>query len=353
VRFHWSLASAGACALLGLAHCSLVGPLDGLAGGGTDTDAGDDAADALSSDTTGDTTPATGDGAHVDAPADAPTSTDGVGATGDGPAAHDAPADAAADAADAAADTAPDTAPTSDGPSPSDAAPDAIDAGPTVLFHDDFEGAAALPRAWDTMTTDGGALALSHAVSVSPTTSLSAKSFALDAAAPGNSVAVALRKAFSVPPSGRTIAYDFQVLPQQVDPAGFDAVVGALQLGDAAGDLYELQLDVHQASPGLTVTFAEYTGLADGGSSYIGHPVPTTSQLTTGVWTDVRIELTFSQPPIARVYFAGAPTPVLETTVAFGVVPSKVQLSLGLSYVRPGSATWSVFYDDVYYELSP
>jgi hypothetical protein len=352
------LASAGACALLGLAHCSLVGPLDGLAGAGNG--AGDDAGDA----TSGDAAPATDDASQVDAPADTATHPDGLVATNDGPGQPDASADAPADApvapADAAAEAAdapPDVATPTDGPSPTDAPTDAptdvTDAGPTVLFHDDFEGPTALPRAWDSMTTDGGALTLSHAVSVSPTTSLSAKSFALDAAAPGNTVADALRKAFPVPASGRTVAYDFQVLPQQVDPAGFDAVVAALQLGDAAGDLYELQLDLHLASPGITVTFAEYTGLADGGSSYIGHPVPTASQLTVGVWTEVRVELTFSQPPIARVYFAGKPTPVLETTVAFGVVPSKVQLSLGLSYVRPGSAAWSVFYDDAYYEQSP
>jgi hypothetical protein len=99
----------------------------------------------------------------------------------------------------------------------------------------------------------------------------------------------------------------------------------------------------------MVVTFAEYTGFADGGSSYVGHP--TSGALNPAAWNDVRVELTFSQPPLAQVYLNGALA--VETTLGLTITGSATQISLGLSYVRPGSAGWTVYYDDASYAVAP
>jgi hypothetical protein len=304
----------------GLASCLLIEPLGDLTGRAGDSE------EASTDDvqTVGATPEATTD---VGAALDAGLTTD----------AHD-PADATAE---------PYPGPTDTG-APTDAAshPDAVVPGP--LFSDNFEGSQALPRGWPTMDVVGGALILDHSLYISPSTSLASSSEAIDAAAPGDAVDVTLRKHFPLPAAGLTAIYDFHAYPRAFDTGGADAVIGALQIGNAAGDLYELQIDTQYAGSAMSVTFAEYGGFADGGSSYVGHPVSAT--LPVEAWTDIRVELTFSQPPIARVSLGG--TLVVETSVNVDVAGTFIQICLGLSYVRPGSASWLINYDDITYTVS-
>ncbi len=313
--------------LVALARCSLVTSLDGLTGGG---DAGSEAVTASSPDGQApaqggsDAQTPTSDAQPLDATSTTAADGDAGGAAGrDG---GDAATHADAAAKDAAGE----------------------DAGAPV-FADDFEGAQPLPRQWDVMATSDGTLALDTSLFVSPATSLRASAFPLDAGAPGNAANVTLRKLLPMPATGTTVAYDFHAIVKQYD-AVVDAVIGALQISDGAGDLYELQLDVRQnGSGGLGVIFAEYTGIADGGSTYVGHPV--VAPLPVEAWTHLRVELDVAAPPVARVYFDG--TLALETEVTIAVQGTAIQLSLGLSYVASPSAAWVVNYDDAALWLLP
>ena len=198
--------------------------------------------------------------------------------------------------------------PTDASPSPSP-----MDSGsnPALLFSDDFEGSQALPRAWDTILQDDGTLALDTSTSVSASTSLRATALSLPSGAPGNAANITLRKRFAMPAAGETLDYSFQTFLSQSDQNGANAVIGAFQIADAAGDLYEIQLDVRLAGAGVyVVILAEYTGLTDGGSAYIPHPV--SASLPGGAWVPVDIQFTASQPPVARLYFNQALA--LETT---------------------------------------
>jgi hypothetical protein len=153
------------------------------------------------------------------------------------------------------------------------------------------------------MATADGTLAIDTTNCVSAPASLRATAYPLDAGAPGNAANVTLRKHFPMPAAHPTVAYNFSAFVSQYDQTySANSVIGALQIGDRADDLYELQLDAQLASAGqLTVILAEYAGFSDGGSSYVGPPV--TTKFPVGTWTNVGIELTASQPPIASVYF--------------------------------------------------
>lgn len=155
-----------------------------------------------------------------------------------------------------------------------------------------------------------------------------------------------LRKLFPMPSAG-TVAYDFSVYPRQYDEAGANSVLGALQISDGAGDLYELQLDVRDSTGGMVVIFAEYAGFVDGGSSYVAHPV--TGLLAVEAWTQVSIELDIAQPAVARVYFDGVLQ--IETTVDIPIQGTAIQISCGLSYVSAPSDTWVANYDNVAFRL--
>jgi hypothetical protein len=306
----------GLLSLLSLARCSLTS-LDGLTGGDHD-------ASTLAISTGQDAGAPTSSGN----PSDASSAADVTMSPAPKP--------------DASASSPPDGGASS---IPSDAG---TDSG-VPLFHDDFEGSQPLPRAWDLMTTTGGALDLDPSLFVSPTTSLRATSIGLDAGAPGDAVNVTLRKLFTLPPAGTTMAYAFEAYPRQYD-ATANAVIGALQISDGAGDLYELQLDVQKNAAGaLSVIFAEYTGFADGGTAYVPHPIP--GSLAVGTWTSIRIELVLVQPPLARVFFDGSLQ--LETSVTPTIAGTAVQISLGLSYASAPTEAWVVNYDDATYSLAP
>jgi hypothetical protein len=150
-----------------------------------------------------------------------------------------------------------------------------------------------------------------------------------------------------MPAAQATVAYDFSALVSRYDTAnGANVVIGAFQVLDAAGDLYELQLDLGGANAGaFTVILAEFTGRTDGGSTYVAHPVSAT--FPAGAWTAVRFEVTASQPPIARLYFNQ--TLEIETSLAIPISGVQAQISLGLSYVSAPSQEWIVNYDDAVY----
>jgi hypothetical protein len=216
-----------------------------------------------------------------------------------------------------------------------------------VLFADDFDTSQALPRNWDFETTSDGTPALDSSNSFSPPTSLRASAGALPAGAPGNAADVTLRKQVQMPGPGQTVEYDFEAFVSQVDQSnGANAVIGALQIGDPAGDLYEMQIDATPTTSGaLSIIFAEYTGFADAASSYTAHPVATTFPI--GEWTAVRVEFTQSSPPSASLYFGGKL--VLQTTVNVPIQGNFMQLCAGLSYVSAPSDAWTVNYDNAEY----
>jgi hypothetical protein len=316
---------AGSLSLLFLARCSLTS-LDGLTGGegadaaGSGLSTSDDAA-APARDANVATSPSVDASVPPDAvsPVVSPPDAGGVVDTG-------AVSSGDATSSDASAD----------------------DAG-TVLFADDFEGAQALPRQWDLMTNADGTLTLDPSLFVSPPTSLGVTAQPLATGAPGNAANVTLRKLFTMPSAGTSVAYDFDAFAKQCDPTA-NAVIGALQISNGAGDLYELQLDVQRNAAGaLGVIFAEYSGFADGGSLYVGHPVG--GAIAIGVWTHVRIGLDLTQSPVARIYFNGALQ--LETPIDITFQGTAIQLSLGISYLSAPSTSWIVNYDDAVYRLLP
>jgi hypothetical protein len=332
-----------------LTGCSVVTSLDGLTGGAGEIDPTSDgasppAADADPTDPASDaTTVAPGtDATAVDPGTDATTSADG-GVT---PYPPDAEADAKADAgiADAHPDSAirDSSAPLDSSRAVDSSAPDTGN-GETLLFSDDFDTSGALPRGWDTIATDDGTLTLDTSVSVSAPKSLRAAIVGLAAGAAGNAANVTLRKRFTMPAAGETVAYDFDAIVSTYDEANSaNVVLGALQIADAWNDLYELQIDVVLDGGAFKVVFAEFTGFGDGGSSYVAHPVSATFPIDT--WTGVEIELTNSQPPLAQLYFGS--TLVLETTIAVPITGNAIQTCIGLSYSSAPSNAWVINYDN-------
>lgn len=214
-----------------------------------------------------------------------------------------------------------------------------------LVFSDNFEGAQRLPRAWDEQQKLNGSVALDQALSLSPTTSLEATSLSLTSGL----VQALLHKRFPLPASGLTAAYELNAYIEKFDTRNnADAVIAALQIADPGGDLYEMQIDVRlSTSNTMSAIFAEYTGFTDGGSAYAAHP--TANDLKLGTWNKIRIELTRSAPPVARVFFDGVLQ--VQTVVNVTVPGPTMQLSLGLSFVRPPSDPWAVAYDDVRYEV--
>ena len=304
------VAAAGACGVFSLASCTLVDSLDGLTGN-------DGSADGAASD--------------VRTPVDASAET-GVDASLPSDGTTDSPALPVEGSAT------PDGGTSEDGPSP--------------LFSDDFEGPQALPRAWDGMFTVGGSLALDHTLYVSPDTSLEATSGAIDAGAPGNAVNVTLRKHFPMPEPGQTAVYDFRAYPQQYDILnGADAVIGALQIGDSAGDLYELQLDTHLDvdAGAMAVTFAEYTGLVDGAprTSAIPRRARWSRVAGTRPGSSSRSRSRRSRRSISMACWRWRRRSTSQSRAR------RSEISLGLSYVRPNSDPWNVYYDDVSYDVGP
>jgi hypothetical protein len=294
--------AAGACAGLTLAGCSIAYSLNGLTGGSESSDGASPTTDSSSPDV-----------AMVDAPA-----ADEGAAASEGSSTAEAGAEAAA-----------------------------------PLFSDNFEGTQALPRGWDNMYQMGGSVELEHTVSLSQdTTGFEATSLALPANAATDAVNLSLRKNVTLPTTGLTAVYDFYVYPEEYDTEKTDpanAVIGQMQLSDAAGDLFQLQVDGTYEDGALAVNLGEYTALASGSSPpYLGPTVSGVLQPST--WSEVRLELTFAQPPVARVYLNG--TLGLTTAVTMTFAATALQISLGLSYVRPNSGAWNIYYDDVYYEVS-
>ena len=43
----------------------------------------------------------------------------------------------------------------------------------------------------------------------------------------------------------------------------------------------------------------------------------------------------------------------VETTIDLTIQGATIEISLGLSYVRPNSDPWNVYYDDVSYDVGP
>lgn len=312
--------------LVTLPHCSLFTSTDGLANGG------DNEGDGGASTTSSSGTSGVEGGLGAPTPAkdgSAPPHDGGVGNSGIPDASGGAPG------SDSGGSSSPaDASPT---PSPIDASNH-----PTLLFSDDFEGSQALPRSWDQIIQADGTLALDTSNAAASATSLRATALPLAAGAPGNAANITLRKRFPMPSAGQTLSYQFQTYVSQSDPSGANAVLGAFQIADAANDLYELQLDARYSAGSFVIIFAEYAGLSDGGSAYVGHPVTATLQDRT--WVPVEIQFTASQPPVARLYFNG--TLELETSLSVPIAGNAVQLSLGLSYVSAPSSQWVVNYDD-------
>jgi hypothetical protein len=346
-----------------LTDCSIVTSLDGLTGGSGESETTGDGSSPTSATDAGLTDPASdattvtpgtdatmvdpGTDATTTAPgADATTSSDGAVIAYTPDAETDAKIDAKADAgiADAHTDSAirDSSAPLDSSRGVDSSAPDTGN-GETLLFSDDFDTSGALPRGWDTIATDDGTLTLDTSLSVSAPTSLRASIVGLAAGAAGNAANVTLRKRFTMPAAGETVAYDFDAIVSTYDQANSaNVVLGALQIADAWNDLYELQVDIVLDGGAFKVVFAEYTGFGDGGTSYLAHPVSATFPIDT--WTGVEIELTNSQPPLAQLYFGS--TLVLETTIDVPITGTAIQTCIGLSYSSAPSNAWVINYDN-------
>jgi len=214
-----------------------------------------------------------------------------------------------------------------------------------VVFADDFEGPALLPRGWDFGTHDNGSLSISADVFVSPSHGLVATSLPI---ASGGFAAVALRKRLALPPMGSTARYTLRALLLQPDlHNGADAVIAALQLVDDLNETYELQIDT-KLSAGAPVTIcAEYAGLADGGALFVPHTLA--GDLHLGAWNAIRIEVVRDSAYTVRVYFDDVL--VLQTPLSVPFAPTGAQISAGLSFVRAPSDAWTIAYDDVVYAV--
>jgi hypothetical protein len=218
-----------------------------------------------------------------------------------------------------------------------------------VFFCDDFDE-APLPGSWNTYHEMSGTLTDTDAASVSPPSSLEEQTASLPL---GQGIDVALRKQLTLPPIPSTSRFAFSLEPVTVDPAANATIVlVAIDFSDALPpapvNRYSVQLSLTIDGTGAaTMALGEQSGFTDGSAPYVNHPLPPTTTLAVGQFTDVAIEIQWSSATSVegRVFLGAAQ--VLDVPLTMTVTPIALQIGVGTSYVTEPSPGWTLRFDNV------
>ncbi len=297
-------------AALAVARCSLATSTDGLSGGAART------------------TRDGGDGSSLDASGGASAAVDSAGPRGGV-----------------------DGAPSTDAASASDGAPQASycsSLAPAPLFCDDFDQ-RDLAASWDSIFRSEASVTLAgDDVFSAPRAMKLATSTPSDLALAG--YAVKAFPAWTARPMTATLAFQMHV--QSAGSAnGVDVPMGAIQLLEASGKLYELELRVVANGSALRGTLSEHTldGNAETRADHgFSMPVP------FDAWTRIEIVLTYRplNPSSARLLIDGlkAIDLTVDTSVVVGGTP---RAALGITAVKGAIDPWIVRYDNAVFDATP
>jgi len=216
------------------------------------------------------------------------------------------------------------------------------DAG--IFFCDDFDE-RPLPGSWNEWREVGGSIDETDASWVSPPHAIDEVTQVLDA---GQPVDVSLRTPLGVPAVPATLRFGFEVEPVQTDPTANAAIVlGAVDFLDGAGNRYtvDLAIDVVSGFPALTLD--EQSGFADGGASYVRHPLPPTKPLPVNAWTDLVLEIDWTAPGTAEGLVMVDGAKEADVSLTMTVAPASLQIGVGTPYVSEPAPVWELRYDNV------
>ncbi|MGO8999437.1 MAG: hypothetical protein ACLQVI_39430 [Polyangiaceae bacterium] len=274
---------------------------------------------------------------------DAPSSNDSGGIVTPGEDAGDSGEDAALEAA--SNDSGPLDA-TPDGP------PSAYCASfsPQSLFCDDFDedtqDAAALAAPWDQVTGVGGTVTRSGGIFTSPTLAM-----LVTTKAGAASIDLCGYKSFTaVPKVGEELSLAFDLYVVQADTTtSSDAVLAAIELIDALGDRWALQLELTYDGIALDVNFSENDSVVgDASTTYTSHPVAT--RFPIGAWTRVTMEVTVGPPFTATLSF-GSTAVAKQVPVTPHTISGHPEILVGGTYAQQSTEGWIVRYDDVTFDV--
>jgi hypothetical protein len=217
-----------------------------------------------------------------------------------------------------------------------------------IFFCDDFDESPH-PSGWNSIHATSGSLAETDAASVSPPNSLDEVIPALTA---GQALDVALRKVPLMPTLPSTLTFAFSVEPVNVDQSSGAAIVlGAIDFLDGAGGRYSVELAIQGVQSGYAaMALGEQSGFADGGASYVNHPLPldVSSTLSVGSFTNLVITIDWTSPTGAEAKVEVNGTQKLDVpSLTMTVQPVSLQIGIGTSYVSEPSPGWELRYDNV------
>jgi hypothetical protein len=354
------------------AACSLVTTFDGFSGGGGGADAGP-TDDALVPDVSSDggidspEPPAIDAGSQTDSPGDDTSTTDSGtvdspvsdSSATDSPASDSGASDSGASDSGAsdsgnpdsrasdsgAADVAPDVSELDAGDASSDANQPwcATQPGP-FLFCDDFDE-APLIVGFDAVNQMNCTAVLQSGTAVSAPDAMNATSTA-------NVQTYNCGGLKTFPGQGAAATsymLSFDIDPLTVDKSNVsDAVVAVIELIDAAGAIWSLQLEPvwDGANHHLSVYLSEDGETVDAGEQFHSTIAGATLPLTS--WTRVSLELTVGPRNVTQtgqLFFNG--TMIAAANLHPATTNPTVSFLLGYSYVAPNNASWSMLYDNV------
>jgi hypothetical protein len=98
------------------------------------------------------------------------------------------------------------------------------------------------------------------------------------------------------------------------------------------------------------VALGEQTGLADGASSYINHPLSAAQPLPANAWTDLEIDVDWTSSTTAQAsVLVNGVTELAAVPLTMTVSAASLQIGIGTTYVSEPSATWEIRYDNVWF----
>ncbi len=213
-----------------------------------------------------------------------------------------------------------------------------------VFFCDDFDE-HALPGTWQQFGETGGVLTLTDASAESPPRSLDETTFAAEA---GTAIDVSLRTPLPAPKAPATLRLAFAIQPVAIDPTPNAAnVLSAVDFLDGAGDRYTIGLAINVANGAPALALGEQAAFADGGTSFVNHPLPPASPLAMNAWSDVVVEVDWATATTAQGIVSVNGAQLLDAPLAVGVAPSSIQIGVGTTYVTEPAPSWEIRYDDV------
>jgi hypothetical protein len=215
---------------------------------------------------------------------------------------------------------------------------------PAPLFCDDFDE-APLAASWDSVVATEGEVVLSASDALSPPRSmlvttktqsdLGLQAFVVKAFAP-----------WTARPMTATLDADVRV--DRVNAA--DMPLLAIQLLEAGGKLYEVQLRASGAGSSLATIFREHThdastdGVSDRGLA---------AAIVVGAWTHVQIQLTYRLVAASRARVTIDGVIALDAPVSPSTIGGTPRVALGVTAVSVPTDPWAVRYDNAVFDAVP